>query len=1690
MDTHSSKHKSTRLTGLLAFLIPFILCIAGLRLGGFRPFGDKDLFTSVGQEETAVRYFELYDRMHGESTGSFFLNTTAGLGEDYSGTIGFYLSDPTNLIVLLFPRSMMLTMLHLLFALKLGLAGLFAYLYLCHRRKRLAADSAAMDIIRKDAIEKLSIKAEARKQKKIEKLTAAGKAYKEDIVIGGKAAPEGLLGKLLSAPGLTELSFAMIYALSQYLLGTGTNITYISAFMLLPLIIMGLERLIEDGRWGMFAITYSLSFFASFHGALMITVFLVFFFALYSFRSLPNFLRSLKLFLLSAVLAVGTAAMVIIPAFGSSAADTTLSTKFAEAYFSTGIYDNLKAFLAGTTPSASLMYGHNLDLYCGIFTLFLILLFALNPHIRPAARVKDCILLVLLWSGTWLFTTNHIFNGFFYFDHFSIAFGFLLTFFAMRTAYTAFYHIGHSRPWHLHISGAVLTGASILSMLLCGRYDSITPLTLSLWLILFYYILTLLYRSRSMAGYLYKTLACLLLLGELAILFPQNMKALTKYSLSIEKTRAYSDYETARYLHKERPGARVEIYDSSCSYATPVTEALLGYDYVIARRGTPVNSGLKELGNITYSTLYQNPGSTGAHFTTARLDQYRYNRMYPFISSNILSETYLGGKPVFIETSGSAFPYASENECLYYVVPNEDGDLYALLNYVSHLSGEATAFEQIETIQKYPDITYTNEYMQIYKFDQAAFGEMLQRFTPVTFPKFSGSLTTYVTTPEAGYLVIPVPRLAGLTIKVSGKEVKAESFMDEASMIPVPGGEFKIEIKYHPVLFITGCVISAVFLLALVLLLTLKVFGKVEEKETKVSGFLRANWVYIAAFSIPFFGMLFMAAFTGCYPFGMKFLLPGDTFVQSYPGAVNISEKLKNGTFFSFLAYDNGLVYDRSSIILSYLPESWKLLKFRLLPSSLYRLDFSLNYILNFSYSALSIVFYLTHRKNRVKMHKTDSRLLLFSMAYVFSAASIAFFGYHGFGFFLYFPLILLGLESLVYENKVKLYILVLSFEMLGDAYYAFIMCEFIVLFFLIQDFRSIKHFFRSVLRLALSSILAAGLAAMWMLPYYLRTTNSTYVEKDSVAPALTGWFTSLRTVFGQFRMTTTVTTASALSYKANLYCGMAILLLLPLYALNKSIKLHVRIRHLTLLLILFLAFDNKLLNFVFHGFHMQSLSPNRFVFAFILLLLIMAYETLLHFSEFRPRTIFLSIFGASVFYLIFAKPDSRSDGFYRLTLIFVGLQVLLALFYVLRRNKKVYQRLFAVLLTAEILIAAVPQIATSIGHPSSALTHAADIDRLVDNHPEMSKDLVLTEDIDTPIYNIGQMTDIQTISTFNSWLTNDHMMLLRKWNISCSLNCVYYLSGSPLSDMLFRVNYHTVNLFDEGSESVYPVIDQVNNVVLHQNPYALPLGIFIQPSQELEKWDAQDNYNDNIGALHQNEFLRIIGGRDIYNELPLVDTPSDNSNKENYMRMNAETYQGSLDNTLKLFRFYISEDVDGPIYLSVYNYILYIGTSEKGVHDTLELYLPLPEDSGDQMPDVHLYTIDEEALQEAHDLLAAHTMTDTHLDGSTIKGKIDAPEDGMIFLSLPNLPGYHAYVDGSEVDISTFLGGVGIPVTKGSHSIKLSYTPTGLMPGIIITGISFLILIGWFVTARIMRKKKKAAGEPAAQDTDSAAEA
>ena len=97
--------------------------------------------------------------------------------------------------------------------------------------------------------------------------------------------------------------------------------------------------------------------------------------------------------------------------------------------------------------------------------------------------------------------------------------------------------------------------------------------------------------------------------------------------------------------------------------------------------------------------------------------------------------------------------------------------------------------------------------------------------------------------------------------------------------------------------------------------------------------------------------------------------------------------------------------------------------------------------------------------------------------------------------------------------------------------------------------------------------------------------------------------------------------------------------------------------------------------------------------------------------------------------------------------------------------------------------------------------------------------------------------------------------------------------------------------------------------------------------------------------------------------------------------------------------------------------------------------------------------------------------MTDIEQGFTSMSGKINAPEDGVVYLSIPNMTGWTCYVDGVETAPKDIVGGVWLPVTKGEHTIKLSYTPPGAWLGIAGTGATALILI---IVALWFRRRKK----------------
>ena len=104
------KSKTKKL--LISFFIPFFILLISFIIGGLLPFGTKDIMTAYGHEAVLPYFYEFWDNVH---VGKIlFFSTRTGMGYDFSKVITYYLSDPINLLILIFPRNAILDVIKLL----------------------------------------------------------------------------------------------------------------------------------------------------------------------------------------------------------------------------------------------------------------------------------------------------------------------------------------------------------------------------------------------------------------------------------------------------------------------------------------------------------------------------------------------------------------------------------------------------------------------------------------------------------------------------------------------------------------------------------------------------------------------------------------------------------------------------------------------------------------------------------------------------------------------------------------------------------------------------------------------------------------------------------------------------------------------------------------------------------------------------------------------------------------------------------------------------------------------------------------------------------------------------------------------------------------------------------------------------------------------------------------------------------------------------------------------------------------------------------------------------------------------------------------------------------------------------------------------------------------------------------------
>jgi uncharacterized membrane protein YfhO len=253
-------------------------------------------------------------------------------------------------------------------------------------------------------------------------------------------------------------------------------------------------------------------------------------------------------------------------------------------------------------------------------------------------------------------------------------------------------------------------------------------------------------------------------------------------------------------------------------------------------------------------------------------------------------------------------------------------------------------------------------------------------------------------------------------------------------------------------------------------------------------------------------------------------------------------------------------------------------------------------------------------------------------------------------------PLVVTGCLSLLQKKKFILYTISLFFSLFCNYYIGFFTCIFIFLFFICYQiccWKGLRKFTGDLLRIALTSLLAIGMAAALLLPafYALRNTQSgmnafpqgfrlNMVTQNN----FWGLLQAIKKVTGNLSGGICPTFKEGLP---NVYCGVGTLVLAFLFLTCRQVKLREKVISCLLLFFFTLSFSIRKLDFLWHGFHFPNMIPYRFSFLFSFVLIYMAYRAFLlrrHYQIWQVMVSGILTLG------VFLCSDSKNNG------VFLGL--------------------------------------------------------------------------------------------------------------------------------------------------------------------------------------------------------------------------------------------------------------------------------------------------------------------------------------------------------------------------------------------------------------------------------------------------
>lgn len=803
---------------------------------------------------------------------------------------------------------------------------------------------------------------------------------------------------------------------------------------------------------------------------------------------------------------------------------------------------------------------------------------------------------------------------------------------------------------------------------------------------------------------------------------------------------------------------------------------------------------------------------------------------------------------------------------------------------------------------------------------------------------------------------------------------------------------------------------------------------------------------YIIAFVIPLIIMTALYIAREIYPFGNNCYLRSDMYHQYAPFFSELWNKLRHGESLTY-SWDIGMGTNFTALYAYYLasPSNWFIVLF---PQKYMIEIMNVIIILKLCLSSLTFTYYISKHFNTRKC-----TIALFGMFYALSGFVAAYsWNIMWLDCLVLLPLIILGLERLVNENRCFLYCISLGLCIYTNYYIAIMVCISVVLYFIVlmaayKGTRRPVIYVKKFLNFAIYSLLAGGLAACLLLPEFYAFTLSAS-NNIEFPKKLSLYFSILNMVT---RHLINVPVHLGLDHYPNIYCSVAVLLLFPLYVMDKKVDLREKIGKSALVLIFLTAFNLNIPNFIWHGFHFPNSLPCRQSFIYVFFLLAMCYEALSHLKSMTTKQLGCALWIA-IGILLFIEQVFTVDETYDFTIVYIsGAFILVYALIMLIHLKHEFKVPVIIFIAFSLCI-----IECTINMDSTGIVTTSRSSYLLDYDAVKTVTQTVADD-DSSFYrmdkkfgsrsnNDGAWHNYHSISTFSSTSNGAMEKFFGELGFEHSFNAYKYNGATLVTESLFSVKYAISNriLTESPLRSYYTGSD---GEFIYKNNYTIPIGFMTY--NDPYGWEA-DSAND-AGIENQNSLIKNLTG--ISNVFTLT--------YENATDASFEVKPVKAGHLYMIVRNTSCDTVTATINSSEYTY----KDLKKG-GTIIDLGYATPDDiiviSGDTSMNASVYTLESSRFIEAFNILNNNSLNVSEFTNNKITGTVNASKDATLICSIPYDKGWSVYIDGKKTETNNIYGAlISVNVPAGEHTVTLKYMPVNFILGCIITSLCIIILIG-----------------------------